>query len=117
MTQRKGEVTKKQTDRDYPHQVAILIPPGGLGARSMAMHAWCDGRGVPYRTRADRRREPTPSDHTRFCFDDPAHADAFHAEFAGQRITIEHPPSGAKGPLRVTKRTTRSEQNFSALPS
>jgi len=31
MTQRKGEVTKRQTDRDYPHQVAILIPIGGLG--------------------------------------------------------------------------------------
>jgi hypothetical protein len=89
MTQRKGEVTKRQTDRDYPHQVAILIPIGGLGARSMAMHAWCDVRGLPYRTRADRRREPTPSDHVRFCFADPAHADAFRAEFGGERLTIE----------------------------
>jgi hypothetical protein len=25
----------------------------------------------------------------RFCFDDPAHADAFAAQFGGERITLE----------------------------
>ena len=89
MTIRKGKVTNNRTDRDYPHQVAILIPLGGLGARSMAMHAWCDGRGLVYRTRADRRRGPTPSDHVRFCFANAAEANAFHAQFGGERFTIE----------------------------
>jgi hypothetical protein len=32
------------------------------------------------------RREP-PADFMRFCFADPAHADAFMAEFGGERIT------------------------------
>jgi hypothetical protein len=86
---RKGQVTNSRTDRDYPHQVAILIPLGGLGARSMAMHAWCDGRGLVYRTRGDRRREPTASDRVRFCFANAAEANAFYALFGGERFTIE----------------------------
>jgi hypothetical protein len=85
--QRKGEVTKRRIDRDFPHQVAILIPVGGLGARLMTMHKFCDTRSMPYKTRSDLR-EP-PSDYVRFCFGDPAHAEAFMAEFGGERITIE----------------------------
>jgi hypothetical protein len=83
---RKGEVTKRRIDRDFPHQIAILIPEGGLVARLMAMHKFCDTRSMPYKTRSDLRREP-PADFMRFCFADPAHADAFMAEFGGERIT------------------------------
>jgi len=54
----------------------------------MAMHKFCDTRSMPYKTRSDLRREPPP-DYVRFCFADPAHADAFMAEFGGQGITIE----------------------------
>jgi hypothetical protein len=43
---------------------------------------------MPYKTRSDLRREPI-SDYVRFCFEDPAHADALMAEFGGDRITIE----------------------------
>jgi hypothetical protein len=35
VTQRKGEVTKRRIDRGFPHQVAILIPEGGLVALLM----------------------------------------------------------------------------------
>ena len=31
MTVRKGEMTGRWIDRDCPYQVAIRIPPGGLG--------------------------------------------------------------------------------------
>jgi hypothetical protein len=85
---RKGEVTKRRIDRDFPHQVAILIPVGGLVARLMAMHKFCDTRSILYKTRSDLRRDP-PSDYVRFCFSDPAHANAFMIEFGGARITIE----------------------------
>jgi hypothetical protein len=85
---RKGEVTKRRIDRDFPYQVAILIPEGGLVARLMAMHKFCDTRSMPYKTRSDLRRDP-PADYVRFCFADTAHADAFLAEFGGERITIE----------------------------
>jgi hypothetical protein len=52
------------------------------------MHKFCDTRSIPYKTRSDLRREPI-SDYVRFCFAAPAHADAFMAEFGGERITIE----------------------------
>lgn len=84
---RKGEVTKRRIDRDFPHQVALLIPVGGLVARLMAMHKFCDTRSMPYKTRPDLRRAP-PIDFMRFCFADPAHADAFLTEFGGERITL-----------------------------
>jgi hypothetical protein len=58
----------------------------------MAMHKFCDTRAMPYKTRSDLRREPI-SDYVRFCFGDSAHADAFMAEFGGERITIEPPQS------------------------
>jgi hypothetical protein len=86
---RRGEVTKRRIDRAFPHQVAILIPVGGLVARLMAMHKFCDTRSMLYKTHADLRREP-PADFMRFCFADPAHADAFMAE----RTTIEPPRIG-----------------------
>jgi hypothetical protein len=89
MTRRKGEVTKSQIDRECPHQVAILIPVGGLVRLLMDMYTFCDAHAMSYRTRTDRRRELVPSGHVRFCFADPAHADAFHAKFDGERITIE----------------------------
>jgi hypothetical protein len=49
---------------------------------------FCDTCSMPYKTRSDLRREPS-GDFMRFCFADPAHADAFMAEFGGERITIE----------------------------
>lgn len=55
---RKGEVTKRRIDRDFPHQVAIRIPVGGLVARLMTMHKLCDTHAMPYKTQADLRREP-----------------------------------------------------------
>jgi hypothetical protein len=89
VTQRKGAAPKRTTDRDYPYQVAIPVPGTDLGERSMVMHAWCAGRGLVYRTRADRRRKPVPADYVRFCFGDQGQADAFRAEFGGERITID----------------------------
>jgi hypothetical protein len=73
--------------------MAHLATLGGLSTRLMAMLRFCNTRSMPYNTRSDLRREP-PSDYVRFCFADPAHANAFIAEFGGERITIEsHKPS------------------------
>jgi hypothetical protein len=54
MTRRKVEITPRQVDRDYPHQVEIAIPSGGLGpllshARLLATHDFC--RGDDFRKR------------------------------------------------------------------
>jgi hypothetical protein len=37
----------QRRSRDFPHQVAILIPVGGLVARLMAMHKFCDMKWTP----------------------------------------------------------------------
>jgi hypothetical protein len=52
------------------------------------MHEFYDTRSMLYKTRSDLRRESI-SDYIGFCFRDPGHADAFMAEFGGERITIE----------------------------
>jgi len=43
VTRRTGEITPRQVDRDYPHQVEIAIPEGGLGTRLSAMDEFCRG--------------------------------------------------------------------------
>jgi hypothetical protein len=41
MSCRKGEITPRQVDRDFPHQVEIAIPDGGLGSQLNASHDLC----------------------------------------------------------------------------
>jgi hypothetical protein len=81
----------RRIDRDFPHQVAVLVPDGGFVARLMAMNSFCTTHAMRYnyKTRADLGGRNPPSRYFRFCFADPAHADAFMAEFGGERITIE----------------------------
>jgi hypothetical protein len=58
------------------------------------LHKFFDTRSMSYKTRSNLRHEP-PADFMRFSVADPAHADAFLAEFGGERITIEpHKPVG-----------------------
>jgi hypothetical protein len=72
----KGQVTPRQVDRDYPHQVEIAIPEGGLGTRLNAMHDFC--RGADFKTRGiGLKRLETGRDGVRFCFKAPELADAF----------------------------------------
>ena len=71
-----------------PHQVAILVPQDGLVAQLMAVQKFCTTHAIAYKTCAVLGCE-LPADFVRFCFGDPPHADAFMAEFGGERITIE----------------------------
>jgi hypothetical protein len=83
-----------ETKGRFPHQVAILIPKGGLVARGIAMHQFCRTHAMPYMTRSDLRGDP-PAKYVKFCFADPTHADAFISEFGGEPITVEpHKPTG-----------------------
>ena len=78
-------MTRRRIEWEHPHQVAIPSPAGGHGARLMEMHAFCRGARARYYTKVDRREG---GNFTRFCFDDPVDADAFAAQFGGERITI-----------------------------
>lgn len=82
VTKRKGELTKAQIDRDYPHQVIILArevsgPQGGVTAMFMA------NVNVAPRTHSVFKDDEW---HTVYCFEDESHADQFIALFGGARF-------------------------------
>ena len=41
MTYRTGEITPKRIDQEYPRQIEISIPSGGLGTRLNDHHEFC----------------------------------------------------------------------------
>ena len=95
MTYRKGEMTPKRVDREFPYQVELAIPEGGL-KNIRELDAFCRGRGFVVATRRiGKRRRERGSDAVRYCFADPAHADAFLARFGGDRVALpaKKPPA------------------------
>jgi hypothetical protein len=89
----KGQITPRQIDRDYPRQVEIAIPEGGLGTLLNAMHDFC--RGADFRTRGiGVKRLETGRDGVRFCFKAPELAEAFQARFGGERFRAERRRAG-----------------------
>jgi hypothetical protein len=85
MARYKGQRTFAMNERDFPHLVAIPIPPGGLGMTLNQMHDWHRQNGVQHHGGSGGRREQT--DYATFCLADPATADAFHERFGGERMT------------------------------
>ena len=49
MTQRKGEVTARMNERDYPHIVELLLPSGGFRSKSDERLAFHRERGIEHR--------------------------------------------------------------------
>ncbi len=49
----RARITRRHIDRDYPYQVEIVVPQGGLGTKLDQMHAWALERtlhvGMPTR--------------------------------------------------------------------
>lgn len=76
-----GRSGSKAVERDFPHIVEIVVPPGGLGKRLDLMYDWHRSRGTEAH-RGGRRREED-RDIIRWCFADRALADAFAAAFGG----------------------------------
>jgi hypothetical protein len=85
MARRKGEVTSAMNERDYPHIVELPLPSGGFRSQSDDMLAFHRERGIePRRGRGWHNDEQY---YVRYCFADPAHADAFRDQFGGERTT------------------------------
>jgi hypothetical protein len=64
LSRRRSEITPRQVDRDYPHQVEIAIPEGGQ-TRLNAIHGFC--RGADFLTRGiGLKRLETGRDGVRF---------------------------------------------------
>jgi hypothetical protein len=83
VSRRKGEITARQTERDFPHLVELPLPPGGFRSTSDDMVAFHRERGIQTRRGLGRNVFVT------FCFADPAHADAFQDRFGGARLTFQ----------------------------
>ena len=76
----RARVSRRQIDRNYPFQVEIEVPEGGLGERLNAMHAWCTENAPDYQTKGAGEY---PTDAVMFCFGDKVQAAAFRRAFNG----------------------------------
>jgi hypothetical protein len=81
LTRRKGEITARMDERDYPYIVELPPPSGGLLSQSDDMLALPRTGIEPGRGRGWHGDEQY---YVRYCFADPAHADAFRERFGGE---------------------------------
>lgn len=80
---RKGEMTKRALDREYPHQVELRADLT-TGKNYEAALTFCRGLSLAPRGHSRRKND---TDYNVWCFADPAHADALQARFGGERST------------------------------
>ena len=83
MTRRyKGRPSGKTIASDFPYIVEIAVPPGGLGKRLNAMHAFHDQRGIQV-AHLPHRHDDDKGDYLLWCFARRTIAEEFAAEFSG----------------------------------
>jgi hypothetical protein len=82
MTRRKGELSAKTIDRDWPHQVALPAEQV-LGESYRITHEFCRALSLCPRGHTVRRDNTT---YSVFCFADPSHAELFRERFRGEHF-------------------------------
>jgi hypothetical protein len=81
VTRYKGRSSLKSIERNYPHQVEMIVPRGGFGKRLDEMHEWHRARSI--RAKFGRSgRDKNNREYVTWCFADSAMADSFRASFA-----------------------------------
>ena len=83
MARRKGELSQKTIDREWPHQVAITAETC-RGAGYVTTHYFCEGLSLCPRQRYFRRDD---RDYVVFCFSEAVHAELFRARFYGEMVS------------------------------
>jgi hypothetical protein len=78
MSRYKGRTSARAIETDFPHIVETIVPPGGLGERLNEMYDFHAQQGIRARVGL-RRRDENGRDFIRWCFADPAIAEAFAA--------------------------------------
>lgn len=83
MSRRKGEMTPRGIDREWPYQVEFAVPPRGLGNLLGELHQGAADIDPDHRTRS---RICGPDDYFRFCFRSVESADEFSRRFGGRVV-------------------------------
>jgi hypothetical protein len=94
MSRRKGEITRAEIDRCFPHQVELPVPANGFGGRLSAIYGFCREHCFSYQTRPSRRRGE--ADAVRWCFRLPADAERFRAQFGGEKRDVRSEAAARK---------------------
>lgn len=88
MVTRKGELSKRAIDREYPHQVALQAHRCA-GPNYVMLRLFCEGLSLCERGHAFHREGV---DHVVFCFAVRDHAEKFQARFGGQLMHASDRP-------------------------
>jgi hypothetical protein len=81
MTRRKGEITARMNERDFPHIVELALPEGGYGNRLEDFEMFHRSRGIE--SRRGRRQRRNEQEFVRWCFAERTDAAAFAWLFGG----------------------------------
>jgi hypothetical protein len=93
MIHRKGEMTPTRIDYEYPHQIEIPIPFGGLGTGQHDMNEFCRSRGIQFATFGVGRLWHKPDrEAVRYCFRVADDAEQFQAMYGGERVALPPAP-------------------------
>jgi hypothetical protein len=87
MTRRRGELTRRTIDRDWPHQIALRADQVMGKNYDLARH-FCRYLSLCPRGHAFRRDD---TDYVVFCFADLAHAASFRERFGGELRPLTDP--------------------------
>ena len=87
MARRKGEITARMNERDFPHIVELALPSDGFGRALDAVHDFHRLRGI--QSRDGRRQRRDEQEYVRWCFASVIDADDFAQQFGGTRIQPE----------------------------
>jgi hypothetical protein len=82
MVKRKGELSQRTIDREWPYQVAITAETC-RGDGYLTTRYFCEGLSVCPRQWCFRRDD---RDYVVFCFAEAAHAEQFRARFGGEMV-------------------------------
>jgi hypothetical protein len=80
MNRYKGSRGARAVEREYPHFVDVVVPPGGLGTKLDAMYDFHTRHDI--RAQRGQGRHDADGSIVRWCFADPGTAAAFAKEFA-----------------------------------
>jgi hypothetical protein len=79
MARYKGQYGALRNERNFPHIVQIIVPPGGLGKRLDAMYDFHSRHGI--QAKRGQGQYTKGRNFIRWCFADLETAAAFAAEF------------------------------------